>query len=117
MNWYNLKETGQFEEIKKISIGKPVLIFKHSTSCMISSMALDRLERKWSESNITPYFLDLITYRDVSNGIEKEFGVRHQSPQAILINDGKVVYQSSHNGIDFDAIRSVADKLEPVIGK
>ncbi len=112
MEWNNLTDPGQFEEISKISKTDPVLIFKHSTRCMISSMALNNLERKWKESSIKPYFLDLIAHREVSNSVEDIFGVQHQSPQAILIKDGKVVYHTSHNGIDFKEINSIANSEE-----
>lgn len=112
MEWNNLTDTSQFEEINTISHSDPVLIFKHSTRCVISSMALNRLERGWEESAIKPYFLDLIANREVSNGVEHVFGVQHQSPQAILIKDGKVVYHTSHNGIDFGEIKSIANSEE-----
>ena len=112
MEWNNLIDTGQFKEINEISQTDPVLIFKHSTRCVISSMALSRLERKWEDSGIKPYFLDLIANRDVSNGVEDAFGVLHQSPQAILIKKGKVVYHTSHNGIDFGEIQSIAKSEE-----
>ncbi len=108
MEWNILSDKEQFGEINEISQNNPVLIFKHSTRCMISSMALGRLERKWKDSNIKPYFLDLIANRDVSNGVESFFGVRHESPQAILIKDGKVVFHTSHNGIDFGELNSIA---------
>jgi bacillithiol system protein YtxJ len=49
---------------------------------------------------ITPYFLDLIEYRDVSNEIAHRFGVVHQSPQIIVIKEGKAIYDTSHESID-----------------
>ncbi len=108
MEWYNLTDTEQLKEISEISKTDPVLIFKHSTRCVISSMALGRLERNWQDSGIKPFYLDLIAHREVSNNVENEFGVQHQSPQAILIKNGKVVYHTSHNGIEFDEIDSMA---------
>jgi len=114
MNWNNLDSTNQLEEIKQTSNVDPVLIFKHSTRCPISSMSLSRLERKWADTNIQAYFLDLISYRDVSNAVEREFGVLHQSPQALLIKGGKVVHHSSHSGIDFDEISSIANDSQTV---
>lgn len=114
MNWNKFDSTSQLEEIKRASNTDPVLIFKHSTRCAISAMSLNRLERRWKETGIKPYFLDLISSRDVSNAVESEFGVMHQSPQALLIKGGKVVYHSSHSGIDFDEISSVAKGSETV---
>lgn len=101
VNWLKLNSVEQLEMIKEESKVQPVLIFKHSTRCGISSMALNRLEREWSEelNNVKTYYLDLISYRQVSNAIESEFGVYHESPQLILIEDGKVVYDASHMSI------------------
>jgi bacillithiol system protein YtxJ len=107
MNWKELQEFSQLEEIKKLSKDKPVLIFKHSTRCSISSMAWDRMRRNWKESDfekITPYFLDLISFREVSNEVASKFGVRHESPQVLLIKDAEVVYHKSHMGISYQDI-------------
>lgn len=107
MNWNKLTQAGQLEEIKSQSMEKPVLIFKHSTRCSISSMSLDRLLRNWKnedQEKITPYYLDLIAYRSISDQIEKVFGVPHESPQAIIIKNGKAVYDNSHFGISYTEI-------------
>lgn len=59
MNWNKLTEATQIEEIKRLSYEKPVLIFKHSTRCSVSSMSLDRLLRNWKvadQEKVTPYF-------------------------------------------------------------
>ncbi len=107
MNWENLQNISQLEEIKRMSDTKPVLIFKHSTRCSISSMAWDRMRRNWKDSDtekVTPYYLDLISYRDVSNAVATEFGIRHESPQVILIKNGEAVYDNSHMGINYQEI-------------
>lgn len=107
MNWRKLTELAQIEEIKDLSKIKPVLIFKHSTRCSISSMSLDRLLRNWKTEDgekVVPYFLDLIAFRTLSDQIEEEFGVAHESPQVIIIRDGKAVYDNSHYGISYPEI-------------
>ncbi|MFC5626726.1 bacillithiol system redox-active protein YtxJ [Algoriphagus winogradskyi] len=104
MNWNKLTEAGQIEEIKSLSKEKPVLIFKHSTSCSISSMSMDRLTRKWQTSDnekVEPYYLDLIANRELSNQVAREFGVPHESPQVLLIKSGNVIYDNSHFGISY----------------
>lgn len=70
-------------------------------------MALNRLERSWktSEIAISTYLLDLISYRELSSQIEKEFGVYHESPQLILIKNGKAVYDASHMAISYNDIK------------
>ncbi|WP_192347402.1 bacillithiol system redox-active protein YtxJ [Algoriphagus sp. Y33] len=105
MNWNKLTDANQLEEIKALSKDKPFLIFKHSTRCSISSMSLDRLLRKWKdadEEKVTPYFLDLIAYRELSDLVAKEFKVPHESPQVLLIKDGEAVYDNSHYGISYE---------------
>lgn len=108
MDWNELNRLDQLEALRQQSFTRPVLIFKHSTQCGISAMALDRLERKWETSDLEPYFLDLLSYREVSDGIESEFNVMHQSPQVIVLREGQVVHHASHNAIDFQEINSAA---------
>ncbi len=109
MNWIRLESVDQLREIKEKSEEKPILIFKHSIRCSVSVMVLNRLERNWKEEScVQPYFLDLISFREVSNQIAEDFDVQHQSPQAILIKDGEVIFYESHIGIDFDEINTVA---------
>ncbi len=66
MSWNDLTEEAQLEAIKKESAQKPVVIFKHSTRCSISSMAKGRLERSMAPDGVAFYYLDLIRYRNIS---------------------------------------------------
>ena len=93
MNWNKLTSEAQIDQVILESAAKPVLLFKHSTRCSISSMSLDRLLRNWKEEDserITPYYLDLIAFRSVSNLVAERFGIPHESPQVLLIQNGKV---------------------------
>ena len=101
INWNELTDLVQLNEIIAISNEKPVAIFKHSTRCSVSRMALKQFENEFNSSDkVTPYFLDLIEYRAISNEIANRFGVTHQSPQLTLIKEGKAVYNVSHSDID-----------------
>jgi bacillithiol system protein YtxJ len=113
MNWNELTSLEQLDAIVNESMQQPVVIFKHSTRCSISSMALDRLERSWDNGeDLKPYYLDLIQYRDVSNQIVDKFGVMHQSPQVIILKDGQVIYDNSHMGISYQSIlNAVKEKV------
>ena len=109
MNWKKLTSLEQIEEIKKLSLEKPVFIFKHSTRCSISSMSLNRVLRKWQDGDgetIEPFYLDLIANRDISDKVAQEFGVPHQSPQVIVIKNAEAVYDSSHFDISYANIIS-----------
>ncbi len=102
--WKEITTEAQISEIVALSHEKPQLIFKHSTRCSISSMAKSRLEREWKLENVEPWYLDLIAHRDVSNAIASQLGVQHESPQAILLKDGIVVYDGSHSSISVSEI-------------
>ncbi len=103
MNWKRLTGTEQLNQLEEESRVKRVLIFKHSTRCSISDAALGRLQRHWKEGNeeqITCYYLDLLKFRELSNHVAEKYGVPHQSPQALLIRDGKCVFSQTHFDID-----------------
>ena len=64
-------------------------------------MVLKQFENEYSlENKLALYFLDLLEHRDISNEIANSFGVVHQSPQLIVIQNGVSVYNSSHESID-----------------
>ena len=106
MNWKVLENSNQINEIKEASHNKLQLIFKHSTRCIISKMALKNFENDFLLHDlIDAYYLDLIAYRNISNEIAEGFAVEHQSPQILLIKDGKVVYHESHEGIDANVLK------------
>ncbi|MDO8317554.1 MAG: bacillithiol system redox-active protein YtxJ, partial [Flavobacterium sp.] len=74
INWNELTDLGQLNEIIAASNEKPVAIFKHSTRCSVSRMALKQFENEFNNSDkVTPYFLDLIAHRDISNEIATRF--------------------------------------------
>lgn len=109
MKWIELKALDQLQEIRKESAEKTVLIFKHSRRCNISRTSLDRLERRWNEkemAEVKPYFLDLLSYREISNLLADQFSVEHESPQILLIADGKSILDLSHFEIDYDQIKA-----------
>lgn len=110
MNWKELTDEKQLEEIKKLSTSTPQLIFKHSTRCSISGMAKNRLERGPVPQGIDFYYLDLLRYRNISNKLESEFMVNHESPQVLLIRNGEVIYDESHSGISLQEIEEQAFK-------
>jgi bacillithiol system protein YtxJ len=105
MNWNPLTTIDQLNLIDQESAQQPVMILKHSTRCSISSAALARLERNWdNKADMKVYYLDLIAYRNVSNEIASRYGIEHQSPQVIVIKNGRAVYAESHMGIQADEI-------------
>ena len=106
MNWHPINTVEQLEQIKAASYNTPQVIFKHSTTCSISRMALDRFERAEAPDNVDFHYLDLLNYRSISNEIATFFQVHHESPQVILIKDGECIYDESHYGIMMDELKS-----------
>ncbi|MFN3757131.1 MAG: bacillithiol system redox-active protein YtxJ, partial [Flavobacterium sp.] len=91
VKWRLLTDLAQLNELIEISHKQPVVIFKHSTRCSISRFVLKSFENEYdlSEDELLPYFLDLLSNRNISNEIASRFEVFHQSPQILLIKDGE----------------------------
>jgi len=107
LKWNDLTKLEQLDTIVEESAETPVIIFKHSTRCPVSRMALKNFENEYSieEEGAKPYFLDLIAHRDVSNEIASRFKVTHQSPQVIVIKNGEDVYNTSHDDISAGVVK------------
>ncbi|NLP59059.1 bacillithiol system redox-active protein YtxJ [Lutibacter sp. B1] len=101
MNRIALTNLNQLQDIVRESKHKPVLIFKHSTRCGISRGVFSKFEKKIDSEaeNMMYYYLDLLNFRDISNEISKMFGVHHQSPQLLVIKEGKSIADFSHYDI------------------
>lgn len=106
MNWHQLISIEQLAQIKVASYNTPQVLFKHSTTCSISRMALDRFERATPPENVDFHFLDLLKFRPISNVIAEDFQVHHESPQVLLIKNGSCIYEESHYGIMMDELIS-----------
>ena len=101
LTWLPLTSLEQLETIETESNTASVLIFKDSTRCGISKMVIKQFEKLFTEENqhLKVYYLDLLNYRDISNGIAAKFQVMHQSPQLIVVRNGSAVHHASHNDI------------------
>jgi bacillithiol system protein YtxJ len=99
--WIPLTTVDQLDTIAEKSKGKTQLIFKHSTRCGISRMVMNQFVSAYDiDANADLYYLDLLSYRDVSNETGYKFQVMHQSPQLLVIKNGVVVAHASHGGIN-----------------
>jgi len=100
--WIALTEIGQLEVIAEKSRAKTQVIFKHSTRCGISRMVMNQFVSAYNleMTNIDLYFLDLLSYREISNEVGYKFQVMHQSPQLLIIKNGIAVNHASHGAIN-----------------
>ena len=106
--WQPLTQADQLLEIVRESAEQPVLVFKHSTTCSISAMAKSKIERQWADAGLDDtklYYLDLLSYRPISQELAQKFRVQHESPQLLLIQDGECTYHASHNGIRLSDVK------------
>ena len=91
------------EESRKM----PVVIFKHSTRCGISRMVLNNFEKNYdlNEEDVKLYYLDLLAHREVSDAVASRYGIRHESPQLLILKDGEVADHASHHSIETEMVK------------
>lgn len=106
--WTTLNRIEQLDELVENSKTTPVAIFKHSTTCGISRMVLKQFESEYDIpiDALQAVYLDLKAFRAISNEIAERFGIRHESPQLLLLKNGNVVYSDSHGAISVAALKA-----------
>lgn len=102
--WRNVESADLLNKI--IDSDEIVLVFKHSTRCIISKTVKGRFETLAKTSSIPMYLIHVIEERPLSNHIAEESGITHQSPQVLIFKSGKCLYHESHDGILDDRILS-----------
>lgn len=110
-----LEHADTLDELIAESRTRPVLVFKHSYSCGTSAEALDQLvdHLNAGEHDARYAMVTVQTHRDVSNAVAARLGVRHQTPQAILVRGGRVVWSASHFRVNAAEIATaIAKALE-----
>ena len=99
-NFIKLDSTERLEELFEQSHEKPVVLFKHSTTCPISTGVYEEVSRVDGDINL----IVMQSAREVSNAVAGKTGIRHESPQAIVLKDGAPVYHASHFDVTAEAI-------------
>lgn len=107
-DWKVIESETQLQAAIEESFEKPVVLFKHSVSCGISGGVKYGLEKDWdfTADDLSFYYLDLLSFRPISNKIANDLGVMHQSPQVVLLKNGKAVFNASHHAISVSALRN-----------
>ncbi len=101
MNWIELHTTEELNALIAESNTKPVVIFKNSTTCFISKMALRNFEAEFANvSRVNCYMIDVKKDRSLSMEVAERFKVQHESPQLLILYKESIVYHTSHEGID-----------------
>ncbi|KQT23276.1 general stress protein [Chryseobacterium sp. Leaf405] len=104
--WKKIESEEDLKKAIEHSFQNKIAIFKHSTSCFISKTVLRNFEKELEnlEQTTDLYFLDLLAYRPISNKIAEDLGVTHQSPQLIVVENGKAINNASHQDISVEQI-------------
>lgn len=100
-SWQSITSEQDFFDLIERSDLQPQIIFKDSTTCGISAHAKERLIHNFDllEGKADFNYLDLLSYRSISNLIAQELQVTHQSPQIIVLKHKRVVHSVSHHAI------------------
>jgi len=99
-HFLRVKDIGSLEDLISASNANPVVIFKHSTTCPISASAYREMEQLGSEVHL----VEVQSAGAVSQELESRFGIRHESPQVIILRRGKAVWNASHWQIKANAV-------------
>lgn len=104
----SVTEMKDLEELFQLSESEPVVIFKHSTTCPISAAAYQEMEQMTD----TVSLIVVQRSRDLSRELEQRTGIRHESPQAIILRKGQPVWHASHWKITAEAVeRAVRENV------
>ncbi len=105
-NFIELNSIEKLEKLFEESNEKPVVLFKHSLTCPISSGVYYEVSEVDTDVNL----VIVQRARDISNEIASKTGIRHESPQAIVLRNGKPVYHASHYDITAADVENSLDK-------
>ena len=106
MSWTYAKQLS-VQELQQSA--KPVLIFKHSNRCSISAMAFNRVQKEENQLNEVFHFylIDVVADRPLSLYLADVLNIEHESPQVIVLNQGKVIHTASHMAINPQTLLSL----------
>lgn len=112
-----LRHLTELDQLLDDSAHRPVLLFKHSYSCGTSAEALDELMAHLDarRRQDTEYAVVTVqTHREISNAVSARLGIRHETPQALLIRDRRVLWSASHFRVTADAVaQALETHLDP----
>jgi bacillithiol system protein YtxJ len=110
MDWKYLDTEEEIDKIISQSNNRNILVFKHSLTCPISAGTLQDLETEWQKEEmqkVDTYLLPIQNYRNLSKAVAEAFGVRHESPQVLVISNGICAYHNSHWKINYQSLKPV----------
>lgn len=88
---------------------EPVLLFKHSARCSLSARAHREMQKLTADEDPPVYRLTVQEARDLSDEVEERLGIRHETPQAILLYEQKPLFDTSHHDATAETVREVTE--------
>ena len=101
----SLSTTADWTEAQEQSEDQPVLVFKHSSACPVSAEADSELKGLAEDAGLPVYRIVVQESRALSDTIADTLDVRHETPQAIVLEDRRPVFDASHFDVTADAVR------------
>ncbi len=113
IEWKELTELNDLEQVGALSSRTPVVLYKHSTRCGLSHDVKRSLEEDWKGvvSSVDFFQLDILAHRSISDRIAERWNVPHQSPQILLIYRDELVYEGSHHAVSAERIERALSEL------
>ncbi|MFQ5704447.1 MAG: bacillithiol system redox-active protein YtxJ [Gemmatimonadales bacterium] len=88
-------------DLTEIASQNPAIIYKHSPACWMSSVSARQIRKfvkKYPDTKV--YWVDVIEQRDLSQRVAEHFAIEHESPQSIVVGDGRVLWHGSHGAVN-----------------
>jgi len=104
-NFIEINSTEKLDELFEQSSEKPVVLFKHSLTCPISAGVYQEISNAGADINL----IIIQNARSVSKAVAEKTGIRHESPQAIVLKNGEPVYHASHYDVTAEDVEKVLD--------
>ena len=106
----DIRDLADLDRLIEQSHAGPIVIFKHSPVCGTSAQAFDELDDFLSgTAAVDIHVVNVLTSRPLSQAIAQRFGVRHESPQLLVLRDGAVLWHGSHYSVTVERVRQVLD--------
>lgn len=102
-----IRSMDEWERVRNQSKQELVFLMKHSSTCPISAAGYRTFDQ--FETDIPKYYLIVQRNRQLSNEIESELSIQHESPQLFLMKDGEAVWHASHFTISQSNIKSAVE--------
>lgn len=101
----------EFGEILDESCQRKIILFKHSTTCFISERAWQEVQDFIQESSdeVLVVMIKVIESRPVCSQVTEDLGVKHQSPQVLLLSNRKILWHASHQSVTQNNIKKALE--------